>query len=801
MWSRNLVNTIQTVAQAVAPPVDSDDDDEEYEEYTDDEADDEDYNASHQHAEQAPSSASRLGFVGLLTRAMDRQASDDEGEEEYSQEEEEEETQDLGRPQMFASYSSDEDNNFSQVALEDDPGSPPPQMMSPQKRESGSLHAGFLKATPEVLQQLHLLDDDDDDDDGDSTESQGKHDTLQVSEPVATQARVEEISAPSSTPSVERPIAKTNGALAADASAIAAKLTIQVAPEPMIKPAPPITTKPVAAESSATPTSPKLENPLRTAMANANPVVTQAEPELKATPPAKRFAQPPPIQSNSPPQKAKSPGSPAPAVTKVALPTPPLPRPAASPTGTQHQPQALEARCRELEQQLAQAQQELAIRNTSNADDLDVLAEEFRQQESKQLQRAQQAHQQERETITRQFETRIEQLEKDMRHEQKAYDMERRQMAAQLQNQVDARRVQQEFSKVQEQLIQTMTLLDEREHQVLQLRQTIKKLEGQVQENTAAHMEDEDILEEVHQENDQLRNHVEQAEARCEVLKAKVEDLQHQQEKFSHVQLELRMLKEELERERAKSQNAVASASNNNQVLEEERDAALALVGDYKQQLAATSADLDIVRADYQRTTMANNNLQAALESFQSEREAEMGMLEDQRLEAEQALAAAHSATLEATKGAHAEHVRQLQAAADAALKNSMQEIQHLEGQLKKYESENIQMRRSLDEAIHRLQMNQEDVIDRTLMKNILMDWLTKAGAKERKDILELMASVLHFTEEEKERVHISSSHIATSLLGKLSAPVPAPKADMENLQGDTVSEKWVSFLLAETED
>ena len=790
MWSRNLVNTIQTVAQAVAPPVDSDDD-EEYEEYTDDEAEEEELSSS----QQAPSSGGRLGFVGLLTRAMDRQASDEE--DEYSQEEaeEEEDVHEMGRPQLYAQYSSDEDN-FPQVSLQEEPGSPPPQMMSPQKRESGSLHAGLLKATPEVLQQLHLLDTSDNDDD--STESLGNHDIIPDSQPSTTQVRVEEIKASVSVPapSVENPVTKTNGV--AHATAGTANPATNSAAEPLIKPASTTILKPMAEESD-TRALPKLEKSVETALAPVKPTVSQ--PESNPTPPAKRFAQPPSIQNKSPsasPAVKALPSSPA--AYKAALSTPPVPRPASSPTGTQQQ-QALEARCREFEQQLAQAQQELAIRNTSKADDLDVLAEEFRQQESKHLQRAQEAHQQELETITRQFETRIEQLEKDMRHEQKAFDKERRQMTAQLQNQADARRVQQEFSKVQEQLIQTMTLLDEREHQVLQLRQTIKNLEGQVQENKAAHMEDEDILEEVHQENDQLRNHVEQAEARCEVLKAKVEDLQHQQEKFAHVQLELRMLKEELERERAKSQNAVASASNNNQVLEEERDAALALVGDFKQQLAATSADLDIARADYERIIMSNNNLQAALESFQSEREAEIGMLEDQRREAEEALAAAHSATVEAIKGAHTEYVRQVQAAADAALKNSMKEIQHLEGQLKKYESENIQMRRSLDEAIHRLQMNQEDVIDRTLMKNILMDWLTKTGTKERKDILELMASVLHFTEEEKERVHISSSHIATSLLGKLAGPVPAPKADMENLKGDTVSEKWVSFLLAETED
>jgi hypothetical protein len=47
---------------------------------------------------------------------------------------------------------------------------------------------------------------------------------------------------------------------------------------------------------------------------------------------------------------------------------------------------------------------------------------------------------------------------------------------------------------------------------------------------------------------------------------------------------------------------------------------------------------------------MGNNNLQSALEAFQSERKAELSMLEEQKLVAEQATAATHAAALEATR-------------------------------------------------------------------------------------------------------------------------------------------------------
>lgn len=110
-------------------------------------------------------------------------------------------------------------------------------------------------------------------------------------------------------------------------------------------------------------------------------------------------------------------------------------------------------------------------------------------------------------------------------------------------------------------------------------------------------------------------------------------------------------------------------------------------------------------------------------------------------------------------------------------------------------------MRRSLDEAIHRLQTSQEDVIDRVLMKNILLDWFSKSG-KSKRDVLALMASVLHFTEEEKDAIHIGD-HSGTlgKVVGSLTAPPPPSKADIDHLEGDTVREKWVNFLLAETGD
>lgn len=64
------------------------------------------------------------------------------------------------------------------------------------------------------------------------------------------------------------------------------------------------------------------------------------------------------------------------------------------------------------------------------------------------------------------------------------------------------------------------------------------------------------------------------------------------------------------------------------------------------------------------------------------------------------------------------------------------------------------------------------------------------------------MASVLHFTEEEKDAIHIGE-HSGTlgKVVGAVAAPLPPSAADIDHLEGDTVREKFYNFLLAETEE
>jgi hypothetical protein len=358
--------------------------------------------------------------------------------------------------------------------------------------------------------------------------------------------------------------------------------------------------------------------------------------------------------------------------------------------------------------------------------------------------------------------------------------------------------------KVDDRMAQTMAVLDERDEEIKGLKKTIKNMASKVNEHQEGEEEAEEELEEVHQENDSLRQTVEKLELEKKDLKDQVATLKSGSEELSGLQMELTMLKEERNRERTKKQTVLDSALSSRTQLETERDNALSELKDTKQQLAATLGDLEISRADYSRIIMANDNLQSALEAFQDERRAEIEMIDEQRRESEEAIKSAHATATSALKQIHENEMYEIQKASDNAVKNIMHEMELVEGNFEKLKSENNQMRRSLDEAIHRLQTTQEDVIDRNVMKNILLDWCTLNDKSKRHQVLQVMANLLHFSDDEKEKVHLTSKSldsVRAKVVGALTAPLPPSKADVEHLEGSNVHEKWVNFLMAETDD
>ena len=493
-----------------------------------------------------------------------------------------------------------------------------------------------------------------------------------------------------------------------------------------------------------------------------------------------------------------------------------------------------EMNCQELKIQLREAKQEIeALRNQTTRDKEKVQSEkedliaQFHSKEVRLLQATSEENQNQTLLLEQEYSAKIQNLEnslvterKSSQDEQEEYKrllresysnvdrMEKKLKAAVDKHEMEINQVQQReeraLRKVDDRMAQTMAVLDERDEEIKKLKKSIKAMESKVNEHQEGEEEAEEELEEIHQENESLRETIEKLELEKNNLKDQVTTLKSGSEELPGLQMELTMLREERNRERTKNQAVVDSALSSRTQLETERDNALSELRDSKQQLAATLGDLEISRTDYSRILMANENLQSALEAFQDERRAEMEMIDEQRRESEGALKSAHATATSAMKQIHANDMYEIQKASDNAVKNVMHEMELVEGNLEKLKSENNQMRRSLDEAIHRLQTTQEDVIDRNVMKNILLDWCTLNDKTKRHQVLQVMANLLHFSEEEKEKVHLTSKSldsVRTRVVGALAAPLPPSKADVEHLEGSNVHEKWVNFLMAETDD
>ena len=351
-----------------------------------------------------------------------------------------------------------------------------------------------------------------------------------------------------------------------------------------------------------------------------------------------------------------------------------------------------------------------------------------------------------------------------------------------------------------------MAVLDERNDEISHhiLKTLIRDMESKVNEHEEGVEEAEEEFEELQHENDSLRELIEKLQKDNAQLKDKVETLEHDSEKLVGLQMEMTMVKEDLSRERTKNQSVVDSAISSHTQVEAERDTAVSELRDVKQQLAAALGDLKVAHADHVRIMAANPNLQAALEAFQAERQAEMEIINEHRLDSEQPIESAHVAAIRAVKQTHEPQLYEVQKAANNTVQNAKNEMELLEGNIETLKSENNQMRRSLDEAIHRLQSTQEDVIDRNVMKNILLDWCMLEDQTKRHQVPEVMANLLHFSDEEKEKLHLISvdlDSVRARVVSALAAPLPPPKADVEHLEGSNVREKWINFLMAETDD
>ncbi|KAF8524309.1 hypothetical protein BU17DRAFT_74799 [Hysterangium stoloniferum] len=189
-------------------------------------------------------------------------------------------------------------------------------------------------------------------------------------------------------------------------------------------------------------------------------------------------------------------------------------------------------------------------------------------------------------------------------------------------------------------------------------------------------------------------------------------------------------------------------------------------------------------------------NLQSVLEDFQSAREHETRQAvheyKEQLRQATQSLAEYKSRALRAEVELEESSTNTHRS---AALEKEVKEKQLLIGKLR---HEAVILNEHLTEAIRRLRRDASDNnVDRRLVTNVILSFLTTLRTDSKRfEILALLASILSWSDEEREKAGLQRSGSGSGLLwgsGKGKAP-ELEKTD----ETESFSKMWVEFLLKE---
>lgn len=116
-------------------------------------------------------------------------------------------------------------------------------------------------------------------------------------------------------------------------------------------------------------------------------------------------------------------------------------------------------------------------------------------------------------------------------------------------------------------------------------------------------------------------------------------------------------------------------------------------------------------------------------------------------------------------------------------------ELRHRQQQLQ-WAQEKQTLQRTLATTVESLQHSSRDVIDRTLMANLLVQYFQR---KKSKEILALIARMLQLTDEQMIVVGLRGAPV--DLVNTLLTTVIGPTAPVQ-VEGDNLAELWVNYLI-----
>ncbi|GAA5965070.1 hypothetical protein JCM8115_006650 [Rhodotorula mucilaginosa] len=333
--------------------------------------------------------------------------------------------------------------------------------------------------------------------------------------------------------------------------------------------------------------------------------------------------------------------------------------------------------------------------------------------------------------------------------------------------------------------------LDRREQEIADLRAANDDLSHTVETLKAE-------LIQSHADSDALHTELEKLRARAFDAERATTDEAQQRE------IALRESQEDLERVRIERDEWEGEAMRERV----RREELAARQGQIEMELAHAKADRETLREERDREMESAANLSAVLEEFQATKDRELqgmlGDLQDRLHETERALATYRKRAEEAEHRLHGAH-DDSQKVLDLA--KEVKEKHLLIGKLR---HEAVILNEHLIEAMRRLKRDSgENSVDRRLVSNVLITFITTPrGDSKRFEMLQLIASILSWTDDQREKVGLqrasgalSSSSVISS--GRAGARGHARSGkgkavEDEGVENESFSNLWIEFLLKE---
>ncbi|GAA6015022.1 hypothetical protein JCM11491_001629 [Sporobolomyces phaffii] len=333
--------------------------------------------------------------------------------------------------------------------------------------------------------------------------------------------------------------------------------------------------------------------------------------------------------------------------------------------------------------------------------------------------------------------------------------------------------------------------LDRREQEILDLRAANDDLAATVETLKTELIHANDDADQAHTELEHLRSHAFDAERQTH-------------DEANERDLLLREVQDDLERVKMEREEWEAEAMRE-RVRREEMQSIFSQV---EMDLASAKAERDVLRDERDRERESAANLHAVLEEFQAAKDRELqsllGDLQNQLHLATESLAYHKKQASDAENrlaGAQNNSEKVL------ALTSEVKEKSLLIGKLR---HEAVILNEHLTEALRRLKRDASaDSVDRRLVSNVLITFLnTPRGDTKRFEMLQLIASILSWTDDQREKVGLQRSSgvsgpgvIASGArgAGKGHARSGKSQAVDEGVENESFSNLWIEFLLKES--